>query len=65
MKKLSTVAVIFISTGGMIGSGWLFSPYYGFQTAGQGVIIFWIITALLTLLVALCFAEVASIASPS
>ena len=60
MKKLSTMAVIFISTGGMIGSGWLFSPYYGFQTAGQGVIISWFITALLTLLVALCFAEVAS-----
>lgn len=60
MKKLSTMAVIFISTGGMIGSGWLFSPYYGFQTAGQGVIISWLITAFLTLLVALCFAEVAS-----
>lgn len=60
MKKLSTMAVIFISTGGMIGSGWLFSPYYGFQTAGQGVIISWFITAFLTLLVALCFAEVAS-----
>ncbi|AEE87313.1 Amino acid transporter [Francisella cf. novicida Fx1] len=60
MKKLSTMAVVFISTGGMIGSGWLFSPYYGFQTAGQGVIISWFITALLTLLVALCFAEVAS-----
>lgn len=60
MKKLSTMAVVFISTGGMIGSGWLFSPYYGFQTAGQGVIISWFIKALLTLLVALCFAEVAS-----
>ena len=33
MKKLSTMAVVFISTGGMIGSGWLFSPYYGFQTS--------------------------------
>ncbi|MDE4957285.1 amino acid permease, partial [Francisella tularensis subsp. holarctica] len=47
-------------TGGMMGSGCLFSPYYGFQTAGQGVIISWFIPALLTLLVALCFAEVAS-----
>ncbi|MDE4969614.1 APC family permease, partial [Francisella tularensis subsp. holarctica] len=33
---------------------------YGFQTAGHGVIISWFITALLTLLVALGFAEVAS-----
>lgn len=60
MKKLSTMAVVFISTEGMIGSGWLFSPYYGFQTAVQGVMISWFITALLTLLIALCFAEVAS-----
>ncbi|KEI35699.1 amino acid transporter [Francisella sp. W12-1067] len=60
MKKLSTLAIVFISTGGMIGSGWLFSPYYGYQTAGVGVILSWFLTALLTLLVALCFAEVAS-----
>ncbi|MDE5000750.1 APC family permease, partial [Francisella tularensis subsp. holarctica] len=51
MKKLSTMAVVFISTGGMIGSGWLFSPYYGFQSDGQGVIISWCLTALLALLV--------------
>ena len=60
MKKLSTISVIFISTGGMIGSGWLFSPYYGYQTAGGGVVFSWLITALLTLFIAVCFAEVAS-----
>lgn len=60
MKKLSTWSIIFISTGGMIGSGWLFAPYYGYQTAGVGVIFSWLITALLTLFVAVCFAEVAS-----
>jgi len=60
MKKLSTISVIFISTGGMIGSGWLFSPYYGYQTAGGGVIFSWLITAMLTLFIAVCFAEVAS-----
>ncbi|MFT4693962.1 MAG: amino acid transporter [Francisella sp.] len=60
MKKLSTISVIFISTGSMIGSGWLFSPYYGYQTAGGGVIFSWLITAMLTLFVAVCFAEVAS-----
>ena len=60
-SKLSTMHVILISTGGMIGSGWLFSPFYGFQTAGVGVIASWIITALLTFIIALSFAEVASI----
>ncbi len=61
MKKISTLQLILLSTGGMIGSGWLFSPYYGFQTAGTGVLISWTLTALLTLIIGLAFAEVATI----
>ena len=61
MKKISTWQLILLSTGGMIGSGWLFSPYYGFQTAGVGVLISWFLTALLSLIIGLAFAEVASI----
>ena len=60
MRKLSTFQLVLLSTGGMIGSGWLFSPYYGLQTAGSGVLISWAITALLTLLLGLTFAEVAT-----
>ena len=37
------------------------SPYYGFQTAGVGVLISWFLTALLSLIIGLAFAEVASI----
>ncbi len=51
-----------MSTGGMIGCGWLFSPYYGFQTAGVGVLLSWLIVAVLTLIIALTFAEVVTIA---
>ncbi|MBK2125716.1 APC family permease [Fangia hongkongensis] len=59
-NKLSTLQIILLSTGGMIGTGWLFSPYYGFQMAGGWVLISWLITAVLVFLVALSFAEVAS-----
>lgn len=61
MKKISTFHLILMSAGGMLGSGWLFSPYYGLQTAGAGVLISWLITAMLTLIVGLTFAEVATI----
>lgn len=60
-NKLSTLQLTLLSTGGMIGAGWLFSPFYGFQTAGVGVIASWIITAVITFIIAISFAEVASI----
>lgn len=56
-NKLTTTQLILFSTGGMIGSGWLFSPFYGFQMAGVWVILSWIISALLTLIIAVSFAE--------
>ena len=61
MRKLATWQLMLLSTGGMIGAGWLFSPFYGFQTAGVGVVLSWIITAILTLVIGLSFAEVATI----
>jgi amino acid transporter len=56
-KKLSTFQLVLLSTGGMIGCGWLFSPFYGYQTAGVGVILSWIITAIITFTISLSFAE--------
>jgi len=60
-KQLSTLQLVLLSTGGIIGAGWLFSPYYGFQTAGVGVLISWVITSLITCIIGLSFAEVASL----
>jgi amino acid transporter len=60
-NKLSTLQLVLLSTGGMIGAGWLFSPYYGFQTAGVGVLISWVITIAITFIIGLSFAEVACI----
>ena len=57
-NKLSTWQLMLISTGGMIGAGWLFSPYYGFQMAGVGVLLSWLIIAILTLIIGVAFAEV-------
>lgn len=51
-----------MSTGGMIGAGWLFSPFYGFQTAGVGVLLSWAIVAILTLVIGLAFAEIVTAA---
>ncbi|MCE2706594.1 MAG: APC family permease [Proteobacteria bacterium] len=59
--KLPTIQVILLSTGGMIGAGWLFSPYYGFHTAGAWVVLSWIIVAIMTFVIALSFAEVSTI----
>lgn len=57
-KKISRISLILLSTGGMLGSGWLFSPFYGSQTAGIGVLYAWGITACLTLIIGLCFAKI-------
>lgn len=57
-KKLSKMQLILMSTGGMIGSGWLFSPFYGYQTAGIGVLYSWGIVALITLIIGLSFAQI-------
>jgi amino acid transporter len=61
MRKLTMWQLILLSTGGMIGAGWLFSPFYGYQTAGIGVLLSWVITAFMTLTIGLSFAEVATI----
>lgn len=60
LKKLSIFQIMLLSTGGMIGSGWLFSPYYGFHAAGLWVILSWAIVAVMTFIIALSFAEVST-----
>lgn len=60
-QKLTNLQLALMSTGGMIGAGWLFSPYYGFQTAGVGVMLSWLIIAVLTLIIGLAFAEVVTL----
>ncbi|MDI9358552.1 MAG: APC family permease [Phycisphaerales bacterium] len=61
-RNLSTASIVLMSCGSLIGCGWLFSPYYGLEVAGIGVLISWLIIFVITCIIGLTFAEVVSIA---
>jgi amino acid transporter len=56
-RDISTINILVASAGGMIGSGWLFSPYISAQMAGSNALISWIIAALFMLFIALPLCE--------
>lgn len=56
-RDISTTNIIIASAGGMVGSGWLFSPYISAQMAGSNALISWIIAAVFMLLIALPLCE--------
>ncbi|MDG2384532.1 MAG: APC family permease [Pirellulaceae bacterium] len=60
-RQVGLVALTLIAAGGILGSGWLFSPLLTAQLAGPASIISWAIGAVAMLLVAFCFAEVSSV----
>ena len=55
--RISSWQLALLSTGSMIGSGWLFSPFYGLQAAGGAVLLAWVLAAALSLVVSLSFAR--------
>jgi amino acid transporter len=59
-RDISTINILVASAGGMIGSGWLFSPFISAQMAGPNAIISWIIAALFMLFIALPLCELGS-----
>ena len=60
-NKIGLVSAIFLGVSSILGSGWLFAPYKAAQEAGPASIYSWIVGAIAISLLALCFAEVASI----
>lgn len=56
-RDISTTNILIVSAGGMIGSGWLFSPFISAQMAGSNALISWIIAAVFMLFVALPLCE--------
>ena len=56
-RDISTTNVLVASAGGMIGSGWLFSPFISAQMAGSNALISWVIAALFMLFIALPLCE--------
>ncbi len=56
-REISTTNILIASAGGMIGSGWLFSPFISAQMAGSNALISWIIAAVFMLFIALPLCE--------
>ncbi|PJD96936.1 MAG: amino acid permease [Legionella sp.] len=56
-RDISTTNILIASAGGMIGSGWLFSPFISAQMAGSNALISWVIAAFFMLLIALPLCE--------
>lgn len=56
----SPFALLMVSVGGVVGSGWLFGSMYAAQVAGVGSIISWILGGILIMIIALNFAELAT-----
>ncbi len=60
-RDISTINILVASAGGMIGSGWLFSPFISAQIAGSNALISWIIAAIFMLLIALPLCELGTL----
>ncbi len=60
-RDISSVNILIASAGGMIGSGWLFSPFISAQMAGSNALISWIIAALFMLFIALPLCELGAL----
>lgn len=59
-NKIGVFSAMGISIGAVIGSGWLFAPYYAAQAAGSASLISWVIVAVLMLVMGLLLSELAT-----
>jgi amino acid transporter len=59
-REARIIGLLFASTTSMIGSGWLFGAYHAARIAGPLAIWSWVAGAIIIMLIALCFAELAS-----
>ncbi|MGF6506789.1 APC family permease [Paraburkholderia sp. 32] len=60
-RDAGIVGLLFASTTSMIGSGWLFGAYHASRIAGPLSIGSWALGAVIIMLIALCFAELAAV----
>ena len=56
-RDISSTNILIASAGGMIGSGWLFSPYICAQIAGPNAMVIWLIAAIFMIFIALPLCE--------
>lgn len=59
-RHISKFGLFASAIGGIVGSGWLLGPLYAAQYAGPAAIISWLIGGLLMMVIALTFAELAT-----
>lgn len=59
-RSIGPVSLLFTAVGGIVGSGWLFGPFYTAQVSGPAAIISWIVGGILMMIIALTFAELAT-----
>ena len=59
-RQVSRLALLCISVGAMIGSGWLFGPLYAAQIAGPAAVLSWVLGGSLVIVIALSFAELSA-----
>ena len=59
-REARIIGLLFASTTSIIGSGWLFGAYHASRIAGPLSIWSWVAGAVIILLIALCFAELAA-----
>ncbi len=56
-RNISRTNILIAAAGGMIGSGWLFSPFISAQIAGSNALVSWVIATLFMLVIALPLCE--------
>ncbi|MCW1100189.1 APC family permease [Streptomyces sp. RS2] len=57
-RDVGPIGLMFVSLGSIIGSGWLFGALAATQIAGPAAIISWVIGMVMTMMIALTYAEV-------
>ena len=60
-RRFSPFNLLLVSVNGIIGSAWLFAPFYSAKIAGSGAIISWLIGGFGTILIAMTFAELSTL----
>lgn len=59
-RSIGTLGLLFSAIGGIIGSGWLLGPMFAAQIAGPAALLSWVIGGLVMMVIALTYAELAS-----
>ncbi len=59
-RRFTPLHMLLLSVNGMIGSAWLFAPFYAAKLAGPAVILSWLLGGGATVLIALTFAELST-----